>query len=189
MANYWGADEFESKIRIENAELSDGFKGRHDLIKRSKDIFFMFSPMVDILTTERYLPPRTHLKIELERGQNLSPKIQVLEINMAARRFTPNSKICIEHKKRFLGGAGIVLPFTRSTIRHRSLHSGVLSTCVPAIFTGSLPYHFLVCILVNEQLCQLNYNPFIFKSHGLKSFGISKNGVSIPQEPIAVGKG
>ena len=33
MANYWGADELESKIRIENAELSDGFKGRHDLIK------------------------------------------------------------------------------------------------------------------------------------------------------------
>jgi hypothetical protein len=198
MANYWGSDELESKIRIENAELSDGFKGRYDLIKNSKDIFFMFAPMVDILTTERYLPPRTQLKIELERGhvnmcllspdQNLNPKIQVLEINMAARRFIPNSKICIEHEKRFLGGAGIVLPFTRSTIRHRSLHSGVLSTCVPAIFTGSLPYHFLVCILLNEQLCQLNYNPFIFKSHGLKSFGISKNGVSIPQEPIPVGK-
>ena len=87
----------------------------------------MFAPMVDILTTERYLPPRTQLKIELERGhvnmcllspdQNLNPKIQVLEINMSARRFTPNNKICIEHKKQYLGGAGIALPFTRSTIR------------------------------------------------------------------------
>ena len=94
----------------------------------------------------------------------------------------------MEHEKRFLGGAGIVLPFTRSTIRYRTLHSGVLSTCIPSIFTGSLPYHFLVGILVNKQLCHLNYNPYVFKPHGLKSFGISKNGVSIPQEPIPMGK-
>ena len=89
--------------------------------------------------------------------------------------------------KFYFGGAGFVLPFTWSTIRYSTLHSGVLSTCIPSIFTGSLPYHFLVGILVNEQLCHLNYNPYIFKSHGLKSFGISKNGVSIPQEPIPVG--
>ena len=124
----------------------------------------------------------------LSPDQNLNPKIQIQEINMSARRFTPNNKICMEHEKRFLGGAGIVLPFTRSTIRYRTLHSGVLSTCIPSIFTGSLPYHFLVGILVNEQLCHLNYNPYVFKPHGLKSFGISKNGVSIPQEPIPVGK-
>ena len=55
------------------------------------------------------------------------------------------------------------------------------------VFTGTLPYHFLVGILLNEQLCQIDFNPYIFKPHGLKSFAISKNGVSIPQEPIPVG--
>ena len=39
----------------------------------------------------------------------------------------------------------------------------------------------------NEQLFQLNYNPYIFKHNNLKSFGISKNGFSIPQESIPVG--
>ena len=197
LANYWNDDMLESELKVETGELSKGFKDRATLIEKSRDIFFIFAPMIDILTTERYLPPRNQLKIELERGstnmcllspdQNLNPKIQVLEINMSARRFTPNNKIYLENEKRFLGGAGFVLPFTRSTIRYRTLHSGVLSTCIPSIFTGSLPYHFLVGILVNEQLCHLNYNPYIFKSHGLKSFGISKNGVSIPQEPIPVG--
>jgi hypothetical protein len=45
----------------------------------------------------------------------------------------------------------------------------------------------LVGILLNEQLCQIDFNPYIFTPHGLKSFAISKNGVSIPQEPIPVG--
>ena len=197
LANYWSDDLLESDIKVKTGELSKGFKDRSTLIEKSRDVFFVFAPMIDILTTERYLPPRNQLKIELERSspnmcllspdQNLSPKIQILEINMAARRFTPNNKICLEHEKRFLGGAGFILPFTRSTIRYRTLHSGVLSSCVPSIFTGTLPYHFLVGILLNEQLCQIDFNPYIFKPHGLKSFAISKNGVSIPQEHLPVG--
>ena len=39
----------------------------------------------------------------LSPDQNLSPKIQILEINMAARRFTPNNKICLEHEKKIFG--------------------------------------------------------------------------------------
>ena len=152
LANYWNDDMLELEIKVETGELSKGFKDRFTLIEKSRDIFFLFAPMLDILTTERYLPLRSQLKIELERGsinmcllspdQNLNPKIQVLEINMSARRFTPNNKICLEHEKRFLGGAGIVLPFTRSTIRYRTLHSGVLSTCIPSIFTGSFTLSF-----------------------------------------------
>ena len=88
----------------------------------------------------------------------------------------------MQNEKRFLGGAGFILPVTRSTIRYRTLHAVVLTTCVPSIFTGGLPYHFLIGILTNEQLCHLNYNPY-----NLKSFGVSKDGVSVPQEPIPVG--
>jgi hypothetical protein len=99
--------------------------------------------MIDILTTERYLPPRTQLKIELERGsttmcllspnQDLNLKIQILEINMSVRRFTPSATISLQNEKRFLGGAGFILPVTRSTIRYRTLHAGVLTTCVPSL--------------------------------------------------------
>ena len=187
----------EAELKIDGTKLSKGFKERSTLIEKSWDVFFIFSPMIDILNTERYIPPRTQLKIELERGSNklclLSPtpdlnlKIQILEINMSARRFTPTNKIHLENEKRFWGGGSYIIPFTRSTIRYRTLHSGVLSTCIPSIFTGTLPYHFLVCLLINEQLCALDYNPYIFKSHGLKSYGISKNGISIPQEPVPIG--
>ena len=197
LAHYWSDDLNESNLKIDGANLSKGFKDRATLIEKSRDVFFIFSPMVDILNTERYIPPRTQLKIDLERGSNnlclLSPnpdlnlKIQMLEISMQARRFTPSNKIYLENEKRFLAGGSYIIPFTRNTIRYRTLHSGVLSTCVPSIFSGVLPYHFLVCLLVNEQLCALDYNPYIFKKHGLKSYMISKNGVSVPQEPVPVG--
>ena len=197
LSNYWTDDMTESDLRIDGTSLSKGFKERATLIEKSRDVFFIFSPMIDVLNTERYIPPRTQLKIDLERGSNnlslLSPdpelnlKIQILEINMLARRFTPNNKIYLENEKRFLGGSSYIIPFTRNTIRYRTLHSGVLSTCIPSIFSGTLPYHFLVCLIINEQLCSLDYNPYIFKTHGLKSYMISKNGVSIPQEPVPVG--
>ena len=166
----------ESDLKVDGANLSKGFKERATLIEKSRDVFFIFSPMIDVLNTERYLPPRTQLKIDLERGSNnlclLSPnpdlnlKIQILEINMLARRFAPNNKIYLENEKQFLGGDSYIIPFTRNTIRYRTLHSGVLSTCIPSIFTGTLPYHFLVCLLINEQLCGLDYNPYILKLMG-----------------------
>ena len=153
--------------------------------------------MADILNTEKYLPPYTEIKLDLERGpptmcilspdEDLKVKIQVLEINMSCRRFVPNSVIALQNEKRFLSGGSIILPFTRTTIRYRTLHSGVLTTNVPGIFTGQLPYHFIVGILTNEQLSQMNYNPFIFKPHGLKKYNISKNGSYIPQEAMSVG--
>ena len=197
LSNYWSDDMGESSLKVDGANLSNGFKERAALIEKSRDVFFIFPPMVDILNTERYLPPRVQLKIDLERGPNnlclLSPnpdlnfKIEILEINMLARRFTPANKIYLENEKRFLAGGNYIIPFTRSTIRYRTLHAGVLSTCIPSIFTGTLPYHFLVCLLVNEQLCGIDHNPYVFKTHDLKSYMISKNGVSIPQEPVPVG--
>ena len=85
LANYWSDDMLESDIKVKAGELSKGFKDRSTLIEKSRDIFSVFAPMIDILTTERYLPPRNQLKIELERSspnmsllspdQNLSPKI------------------------------------------------------------------------------------------------------------------
>ena len=103
LSNYWSEDLLESDIKIEDGHLSKGFKERASLIEKSRDIYFIFSPMIDILTTERYLPPRTQLKIELERGsttmcllspnQDLNLKIQISEINMSVRRLTPNTII------------------------------------------------------------------------------------------------
>ena len=118
---------------------------------------------------------------------NLTLKIQMLDINMTARRFLPISSIALQHEKRFLSGGGFILPFTCTSIRHRTLHSGILSTTIPAIFSGDLPYHFLVGIQSNEQLSLLSHNPYIFKPHGLKKYSISKNGVNIPQDGVPIG--
>ena len=48
------ANELESKIKVENDSISTGFTGRSTLMEKSRDVFFMFAPMIDILTTERY---------------------------------------------------------------------------------------------------------------------------------------
>ena len=66
--------------------------------------------MADILNTEKYLPPYTEIKIDLERGhptmcilspdEDLKVKIQVLEINMSCRRFVPNSVIALQNEKK-----------------------------------------------------------------------------------------
>ena len=66
LSNYWSEDLLESDIKIEEGNLSKGSKERAGLIEKSQYIYFIFSPMIDILTTERYLLPRTQMKIELE---------------------------------------------------------------------------------------------------------------------------
>ena len=184
LSQYWSDDFKESEIKIDGASLSEAFTERSKLISKSRDVHFIFSPLIDLLNTERYLPPHTQIKIELERGSmamclsspddNLTLKIQMLDINMTARRFLPISSIALQHEKRFLSGGGFILPFTRTSIRHRTLHSGILSTTIPAIFSGDLPYHFLVGIQSNEQLSLLSHNPYIFKPHGLKNIRFKK---------------
>ena len=91
----------ESQIKIDGASLSEAFTERGKLIAGSRDIHFIFSPLIDILNTEWYISPRTEMKIDLERGamamcllspdENLAVKIQMLDINMTASRFTPVS--------------------------------------------------------------------------------------------------
>ena len=46
----------------------------------------------------------------------------------------------------------------------------------------------VIVFLTNEQQNLLSHDPYVFKSHNLKKYYISKNGVNIPQEPIVVGK-
>ena len=197
LAHYWIEDSELPDIKLDSNNLSTQFTERSKLIQKSQDVHFIFSPLVDILNTEKYIPPRTELRLDLEKGpvsfpllspdETLNLKINVLDINMSVRRFSPYHTLAIEHEKRFLSGSEINLPFTRSTIRYRTLHTGILSTVVPSIFTGQLPYSLLVGFLTNEQQSMLSYNPFVFKSHGLKRFSVIKNGVSTPQEGVQVG--
>ena len=105
--------------------------------------------MVDIFNTERYIPPHTEITIELERApitlpllsdvDDLKAKIQILDINMGVRRFLPHQSLILDHEKRMSRGDPVIIPFTRTTVRYRTLHPGVLSTVVPDCFTGS--YH------------------------------------------------
>ena len=197
LSNYWLEESNDANIKIENTNLSDAFTERAKLIEGSRDVYFIFNPLVDLFNTEKYLPPHIELKIDLERGpvslpllspdQNLNAKISILDINMSVRRFTPIQRIAIQHEKKFMGGGFVNLPFTRSTIRYRTLHGGLLSTVVPNLFSGQLPYSFVVAFLTNEQQSLVNYDPFVFKPHRLKKFNIVKNGVNVPQEPINVG--
>ena len=114
LSNFWSEDLLESDIKIEEGNLSKGFKERATLIEKSRDIYFIFSPMIDILTTERYLPPRTQLKIELERGptamcllspnEDLNLKIQISEINMSVRPLTQTLQYQCRMKNDFWEG-------------------------------------------------------------------------------------
>ena len=197
LSNYWIEEKEDPSIKIEGDKLSESFGERSTLIQGSQDVHFIFSPLVDILNTEKYLPPHGEFKFEFERGpltlplvspdESIGVKINILDINMSVRRFLPESSIALQNEKRFLSGDFMNLPFTRSTIRYRTLHSGVLSTVVPGIFTGQLPYSAVIGFLTNEQLGMMNYDPFVFKSHRLKKFNCVKNGVNIPQDPVIVG--
>jgi hypothetical protein len=111
LANYWSDDMLESDIKVKAGELSKGFKDRSTLIEKSRDIFFVFAPMIDILTTERYLPPRNHLKIELERSspnmcllspdQNLSPKYKSWKLICQHADLPLTTKFVYNMKKDF----------------------------------------------------------------------------------------
>ena len=198
LSHYWVEDGDKDEIKVDASNLSEAFKSRKDIIKNSADVHFVFPPMVDLFNTERYIPPHTEITIELERApitlpllsdvDDLKAKIQILDINMSVRRFLPHQSLILDHEKRMARGDPVIIPFTRTTVRYRTLHPGVLSTVVPGCFTGQLPYSMIVGFLNNEQISKTNHNPYIFKSQNLRKFHVVKNGVSIPQEPISVGE-
>ena len=111
LSQYWSDDLRESQIKIDATDLSEAFTDWAKLIAGSRDVHFICLPLIGILNTERYIPPRTEIKIDLERGamamcllspdENLSVKIQMLDINMTGRRFTPISSISLQHEKDF----------------------------------------------------------------------------------------
>ena len=198
LSNYWvEEDEIGATIKLDHANLTNAFKARSKFIEKSQDVYFVFTPLVDILNTEKYLPPHMELKMEFERGgtsvsllspdESLDINIKMLDINMSVRRFLPDPSIAIAHEKRFLSGDFVNMPFTRTSVRHRQLHAGVLTTAISGIFSGQLPYSMVAVFLTNEQQNMISHDPYVFKNHGLKKFHISKNGVNIPQEPITVG--
>ena len=51
LSNFWSEDLLESDIKIEEGNLSKGSKERATLIEKSRDIYFIFFPMIDILMT------------------------------------------------------------------------------------------------------------------------------------------
>ena len=198
LSHYWVEDGDKDGIRVDGTRLSDSFKSRKEIIKKSADVYFVFPLMVDLFNTERYIPPYTEIIIELERAPvtlpllsdlaGLNAKIQIMDINMAVRRFTPHQSLILDHEKRMKRGDRMILPFTRTSVRYRTLHPGVLSTVVPGCFTGQLPYSMIVGFLTNEQLSEVTHNPFIFNTQNLRKFNVVKNGVSIPQDPVNVGE-
>ena len=193
---FWSDSAGDSEI-INKDELTDSFKSRMEYISESRDAFFCFQPQVDLLSTTKYLAPGIELRLEFEKGNHnfalLSPnldkryKIRVFDIVLQTRRFTPSTSICLANEKRMMAGSPIYYPINRTSIRYRQLHSGILSTTIPSLFSGQLPHHILICFLSNSQLSSLNHNPFIFHPHGLTKYSLIKNGATHPCQPISVG--
>jgi hypothetical protein len=203
-------NDFYMSDQVENVDLSweditekslkeeTGLIGRSAVIAKSRDIFFSFKPTFDLMSCDRAFPPGYCLTLEFERSTAefclLAPttaqkyKIRIYDMHLECRRFIP-SRNALSHLPNPKTGT-YYLPFTRQTVRHRSLMSGIVEYTVPKIADGStaLPYHILIIPISTTQCTDIRKNPYIFWPKTITRYSLLLNSASMPSKPIEIAR-
>ena len=146
--NFYFEDEC-SYANVPKEEISEqslleeeGHKNRSKIIKKSRDVKFIFKPTFDLMTSEQALPPTYILGLEFERalesfslltfgGNPQRYKIRLFDFHLEVRRFLP-SKSALQRLPSPRTGTHF-MSFTRQTVRYRAIHQGVSEYTVPQV--------------------------------------------------------
>ena len=201
--NYYEEDNAEEgqlameQITLDTLQNEKGLRKRATFIAESKDVFFVFRPTFDLITSQQALPPSYTLSLEFERAPQsfsllTSPdnpqqyKIRLYDFYIEVRRFLPSQRAIQAIPSPRTGTH--YLPFTRQTVRFRAIHGGVTQFTIPQISDGAavLPYHIMVFCLTNDQTTNISKNPFVFWPHFVSNYNLLLNSTSLPAERISL---
>ena len=184
-------------ITLDTLQKEKGLRKRASFIAESKDLFFVFPPTFDLITSQQALPPSYTLGLEFERAPQTfslltaadNPqqyKIRLYDFHLEVRRFMPSQRAIQAIPSPRTGTH--YLPFTRQTVRFRAIHGGVTQFTIPQISDGAavLPYHIMVFCLTNDQTTNISKNPFVFWPHFVSNYNLLLNSSSLPAERIGI---
>ena len=202
-ANGWYKDtpsKFEDFPTISNAHvvttqsLNTGYNNRRDKFKTNNWAYFTINLHTDLSTLSRNLPPNIKMEVELERTKdafvilsasaaNNSVGIQLENLELKVRRYTPNEKIQ-SHFFSTLAKRGYAnIPLDRSLIRVSTVKAGTQDLSITNVIRGSiLPDQILVVMILETGYTgNYNKNPFLFSDNKFTEASLVVNGIHEPK--------
>ena len=158
---------------------------RKNLIFKGKKVFFNSRIAVDLLDTERFLPPNVDIKIKLVRsaetfGLLQDPaagkpfKIVLKDVKLHMRKVLATLIIRESFKNKLLKEP-CYLPFSSTRLRHYIIPQGVSSFNIANIANGTLPKQVFFVMVQNQAMSHAPYkNPFNFQHFYCLTFNLKK---------------
>lgn len=168
-----------------------GYVTRKNMIKGSRICEFSAPLHLDIFNTDRLLPPRTKLSIKFIRNPDsfclMAPEdstfiLEIMELKLTLRKIKLDPTITLLHKKMFDQGKKAIIPYSRSSIRIKTVPAGNTSFYWQSVFSGQLPNQLLIVFIEQGVRSQIEKNPWKFGHFDLKHCALNYNGRQIPSE-------
>lgn len=186
-------DDEEDPIKITEEAPGRHFTTRNAEIMESRKYHFSIKPIFDLSTSNLPLAPGTTLRFIFHRNDTKLPlmspnpnsvyKIEYHDLKMNIRQFVP-APSCPALKK--LNTSTIYYPINRIACNARNITIGTATVTIPLIVSGQLPYHIMMVLLTNDQTNSIDANPYLFKTHNLRSFRLIRNGQGHPEKALEV---
>ena len=191
---YWIHDDITDETTV-NSKCT-GFVERGKIVRRSKIIQVVFTPLLDFSALQQHLAPGHNLRLKFERSRdsfpllctndNLRPKVRIHNIYSTIRCAIPTSRYLGQLQQK-MSSKGVPYLLTRNVIRNYVMGQGVTNVSVANIFRGNLPRALYIYFLNNEQVNgSYKHNPHIFKHYSIREASVIMNGVQYPSAPIKI---
>lgn len=200
--DFWHDDDWDGNIKItpdsfssEKGKGETGIINRSKIIEKSRTVNSYFKPHFDLATCSRDLPGNTELKLVFTMASSdflllhttqKRYKVEVIKFELEVGRYLPPKSIekIVESKKK----SGLLLPFTRTTVRKREVNIGLHDLILPRLLEGdNLPFSIVIVPLTNYQLYSAEQNPYCWKQNNISRFSLLHNGTSLPLDPLKLG--
>lgn len=149
-----------------------------DLFHQDKDI----PPGVRIML--RFIPAPNAFVIKKPAGTAEDYRLKIMSIKLWVRTKEVSPSLLLSHQA-MLQQNNIRLPYTKVTMKHMTIPTGVTSMEFDNIFTGQQPNRFLLAFLRDETMnAGSNTNPFQFEHVDINYLVWRVNGEQFPRVPF-----
>lgn len=169
-----------------------GFFARMDKIKKSKKVFFAIKPIIDLASSPSVLAPGLEMDISFVKSKASVPligkkgsnyQLKFSDVRLECRRVNLEQGNPVLDR---INNAKLYYPINRSHARIRPIPVGSQNVDICSIVDGQLPYHIIACFVTNGQLMDINNNPYMFKTHNLRSYQLQVNSQGYPARQLDV---
>lgn len=175
-------------------KINSGHVARALIFDTDKSVTFSTPLHIDILQTERLLPPHVNMVIKLLpnsnefvllNGETEKYKIKIESLKLYTEKIQIGSNILKRHQTMF-SKQNAVYPYTENEIKTFMVSKGSSTININSIFRGRLPKSIIIGLLETEAYNgSYTKNPFQFGHFDLKYMCLKQNGELIPSTPYS----